>query len=164
MADIGTILLPAVAASLLAIVAVRHPDRLKDVFGQLRSQAANTVISVPLGILIAAFLSRMLPADAITFLIGKESGIYGILIASVLGGFIPGGPMVAFPIAVTMLAIGAGQPQMIALLTSWSVFAVHRILTYELPLMGNRFVAVRLMAVGIMPPLAGTAAYLMTGF
>jgi hypothetical protein len=68
--------------------------------------------------------------------------------------------MVAYPISFAMFQMGAGQPQMIALLTSWSVFAVHRILTYELPLMGRRFVGVRLAAVAPLPVLAAALSYI----
>lgn len=158
MPDIGTLMLLAVALALVGFIALRRPEKLPAFVNSIRTQAGNVFISLPLGLLIAAFVSRLLPADLISALIGRDSGLSGILVASSLGGFIPGGPMVAFPIAFTMMGMGAGEAQMIALLTSWSVFAIHRILTYELPLMGRHFVAVRLVAVAPLPLLAAGLA------
>jgi hypothetical protein len=43
----------------------------------------------------------------------------------------------------------------VAFLTAWSVFAFHRVLIYEITLMGWRFSAVRLTSSLVLPPLAG---------
>jgi uncharacterized membrane protein YraQ (UPF0718 family) len=154
MLDSGTIILIGVASLLVGLIALRHPDRLGELVANVRNQAASILISLPFGLLIAAFVSRLLPAEIVSALLGRDSGLLGVIVASALGGFIPGGPMVAFPIAFAMFQMDAGRAQMIALLTSWSVFAVHRILTYELPLMGRRFVVVRLAAAAPLPFLA----------
>lgn len=158
--DTSTLLLTGVAASLAGVIAIRYPQKFPTFIESIRNQAGNVFITLPFGLLIAAFVSRLLPAELISAAIGAESGVSGIALASLLGGFIPGGPMVAYPISFAMFQMGAGQPQMIALLTSWSVFAVHRILTYELPLMGRRFVGVRLAAVAPLPLLAAALSYI----
>ena len=88
-------------------------------------------------------------------LIGYETGLNGILLATAFGGFTPAGPIVAFPIVVVLLNAGAGFPQVVAFLTAWSVFAFHRVMIYEAPLMGFRFVGVRLLSSLILPPIAG---------
>jgi uncharacterized membrane protein YraQ (UPF0718 family) len=90
--------------------------------------------------------------------LGAESGFTGIVIASVCGIFVPAGGVIAFPLALAMLKVGVGVPQLIAFLTSWEVFAVHRVLAFELPMMGANFVAIRITASFLMPPLAGLAA------
>ena len=51
---------------------------------------------------------------------------------------------------------------MIAFLTAWSVFAFHRVLIYEITLMGWRFSAVRLISSLILPPLAGLLAMILS--
>jgi hypothetical protein len=61
---------------------------------------------------------------------------------------------------VVLFKAGASVPALISFLTAWSVFAVHRILAYEIPLMGIRFVVIRLMACALLPPLAGGMAAL----
>jgi hypothetical protein len=44
---------------------------------------------------------------------------------------------------------------MTALLTAWSVYAMHRILTWEYPVLGWRFVALRLASSFFLPVTAG---------
>jgi hypothetical protein len=53
---------------------------------------------------------------------------------------------------------GAGLPQIVALITGWSVFALNRVLAYEAPIMGWRFVALRLTASLALPLAAGLMA------
>ena len=107
---------------------------------------------------MAAFLAELMPADAAVAWIGPESGISGILVASVAGGFMPGGPFVTFPLVLAFAKAGAGVPQMAALITGWSIFAIHRILTWEYPVLGWRFVALRLISALPLPILAGVLA------
>ena len=57
------------------------------------------------------------------------------------------------PIVVVLLSSGAGFPQVVAFLTAWSVFAFHRVVIYEVPLMGLRFSMTRLAASLALPQL-----------
>ena len=57
-----------------------------------------------------------------------------------------------------LAAFLAASSALISFLTAWSVFAFHRVLAYELPLMGMKFVRIRLLASLILPPLAGVMA------
>jgi uncharacterized membrane protein YraQ (UPF0718 family) len=107
---------------------------------------------------MAAFLAELIPADAAVSWIGPDSGMSGIAIASVAGGLMPGGPFVTFPLVLAFAKAGAGVPQMAALITGWSIFALHRILTWEYPVLGWRFVAIRLIAAAPLPILAGVLA------
>ena len=111
---------------------------------------------------MAAFLAELIPADAAVTWIGPDSGVVGILVASVAGGFMPGGPFVTFPLVLAFAKAGAGVPQMAALITGWSIFAIHRIITWEYPVLGWRFVALRLVAALPLPILAGLLAELVT--
>jgi uncharacterized membrane protein YraQ (UPF0718 family) len=110
---------------------------------------------IALALLAAGFIGVLTPSETVARYIGPDSGILGILIASVVGGFVPGGPILSFPIVVVLYKAGAGLPQVIAFLTAWSVFAFHRVLIYEMNLMGWRFSAVRLTSSLVLPPLAG---------
>lgn len=162
--DSGTLLLALIALALVGFISVRHQEKLPAFIANVRSQAGTVFVTLPFGLLIASFVSRLLPAELISAAIGRESGVTGVILASLLGGFIPGGPMVAYPISFAMFQMGAGEPQMIAFLTSWSVFAIHRILTYELPLMGRRFVAIRLTAVAPLPLFAAALSLISLWF
>jgi uncharacterized membrane protein YraQ (UPF0718 family) len=113
---------------------------------------------IGLALLAAGFIGALTPSEPIARFIGPDSGISGILLASLIGGFIPGGPMISFPLVVVLAKAGAGLPQLIAFLTAWSVFAFHRVLIYEINFMGWRFSAVRLVSSLVLPPLAGLLA------
>ena len=117
--------------------------------------------AVCLAMVAAAFLVPVIPGTLIAQWIGTESGITGVMIASVIGAFVPGGPVVSFPIALVFQSAGAGTPQLIALLSAWSVVAIHRLVAFEIPLMGGRFVFDRLLVSLPLPMLSGLIALLL---
>jgi len=57
-----------------------------------------------------------------------------------------------------LLNAGAGIPQLIALIAAWNIFALHRTLPMELPLMGRYFVVLRLLSSLFIPVTAGFLA------
>ncbi|MBI4185019.1 MAG: hypothetical protein HY521_13595 [Proteobacteria bacterium] len=151
----------AAAAGLAAVVLVRSPEAfakgLRFAFGHLR-----TILPiVPLAVLAAAFIAEMMPQDLASGWLGEGAGIKGILIASLIGGFIPGGPFVSFPIALAFIKAGAGLAQTVALLTAWSAIAVHRVFIWEVPVTGAGFAALRFASSLVLPPIAGVTAALL---
>lgn len=151
-------LLAVLVLILLAIMLARMPQDLPHAFRRARSQLIVFSLRLPLAILSAAFFSMIVPPDAVVPYVGPESGLFGVIAAVVFGAFIPGGPILTFPLALVVWRSGAGEAQMIALLASWSVFAAHRIIGYELPMMGPRFVALRLLSSGWLPIVTGVIA------
>ena len=118
-----------------------------------------------LGILAASFIAELLPKDIVAELAGADSGWRGILLATAIGAAVPTGPMVLFPVAVALLEVGVGVPQIVAFITSWGLLAIHRVIVWEVPLMGLNFVAVRLAASAVFVPLSGfIAGWLMLVF
>ena len=107
---------------------------------------------------MAAFLSELIPPGIAGGWLGAESGLTGILIASLAGGLIPGGPFVSFPLVLSFLKAGAGVPQMVALITGWAILAFHRMIAWELPVLGARFALIRLLSSLTLPLLAGLLA------
>ena len=149
-------------ALVLAFVAARRPGRLHRRAAALAAdQFVRIMPRIAFALLLAGFLGKLVPGEFVGSIIGPESGATGVLIASLAGGFTPGGPMIAFPIVVALSEAGAGVPQLVAFLTAWSVFAFHRVLVYESTLMGWRFSLTRLFSSLTLPPLAGFAAALI---
>lgn len=110
----------------------------------------------------AGFLARLLPNEVVAQWIGPDSGPWGIAVAALGGLFVPAGPVVAFSLAAILAKAGAAPPQLVAFVTSWTVFAIHRVVTYELPMLGWRFLALRLTSSVVLPVTAGlTAAVLL---
>ena len=56
---------------------------------------------------------------------------------------------------------GAGLPALITFLSSWSVLGVNRILVWEIPMMGGRFVAARALLSLLVPPVLGLVALIL---
>lgn len=156
--DPSLIVLAVVLAILLGYLAVRDPGKIVEALRSAGRMGRLLVFRIPLAILAASLLGRLIPTEYVSALIGHDSGFLGIVLATLVGAVVPGGPMLSFPLALIVWQLGAGQPQMVAFLTSWSVFALHRILSYELPLLGPRFVFVRMVSSLVLPTLAGLIA------
>ena len=150
---------------LLGVVAIRRStDTVRRAARIGLNQGRTLLLRMPLAILIGEFMIDLIPQEALHGVTGSESGLTGILIASLAGSLLPGGPAISFPIAVAFYKAGAGAPQLIALLTAWSVYAFHRALIFELPMMGSRFIALRLASSAMFPPLAGIISALAFRF
>jgi uncharacterized protein len=146
-------------ALVLAFVALRRSTaKAKVAIATAGERFLEIMPRIALALIAAGFIGVLIPSEPVARHIGPDSGFSGILLASLVGGFVPGGPILAFPIIVVLYKAGAGLPQVIAFLTAWSVFAFHRVLIYEVTLMGWRFSAVRLISSLILPPLAGLLA------
>jgi len=143
----------------LALAARRRPGGSHRLVLRLAwSQLAPLLLRLPVALVAASLLAEVLPMDAFVAVLGEGSGFAGVLAASLLGAVLPGGPMVSFPLAMVLFRAGAGTPQMVALLTAWSVLAVHRVLIFELPMLGWNFVWRRWLASLVLAPLAGALA------
>ena len=107
--------------------------------------------------IVAGMIQHLVPTEMISRWVGAESGFRGILIGTVLGGFMPGGPYVSLPIAAGLLRTGASIGTMVAFLTGWSLLAVSR-LPLEIGLLGWQFTLIRLACTFFFPPIAGLIA------
>lgn len=121
-------------------------------------QGVSLVPRILLALIAANFISSLIPGDMISSLVGGESGMSGLIIASIAGTLIPGGPVITFPLAAVMMDAGAGTPQVVAFVTAWSIFAIHRIMLYEIHMVGWRFTSLRLILGLPIPVLAGLLA------
>jgi uncharacterized membrane protein YraQ (UPF0718 family) len=126
----------------------------------LRTAGNMTIQILPL--LVCAFTAAgmaqvLIPHDILAKWVGAESGIRGIMIGTVAGGFAPGGPYVSLPIAAALLRSGASVGTMVAFLTGWSLWAVSR-LPMEVGIMGWKFTLIRLACTFFFPPVAGIVA------
>lgn len=134
-----------------------HRKAASEAWQQLRLIA----LRLPLALMAASLLGELLPREALANLLGPRSGWQGIVLASGLGALLPGGPMVSFPFVILLQQAGMAPAPMVALMTAWSVLALHRVLSFELPLMGARFVALRWIVSLPLPLLAGALAALL---
>jgi uncharacterized membrane protein YraQ (UPF0718 family) len=134
-----------------------HRQASNEAWQQLRLIA----LRLPLALMAASLLGELLPRETLAILLGPHSGWQGIVLASGLGALLPGGPMVSFPFVILLQQAGMAPAPMVALMTAWSVLALHRVLSFELPLMGARFVILRWIVSLPLPLIAGALAALL---
>ena len=108
--------------------------------------------------LLAGFVEVLMPRDLIRKWIGDKSGLKGILIASLAGALTPGGPIASFPLIAALYKLGADFGPLVAYLTAWELIAVQRMVIWEIPFMGTRFVLFRVLVSLVLPVLAGMIA------
>ena len=155
-------LIPTIIMGVLAIVFVFLGYQKGGGEHILGLKAAGTMLiqMVPLLIfafIIAGIIPLLVPHEAISRWVGAESGMRGILIGTIVGGCLPGGPYVSLPMAAGLLRVGASMGTMVALLTGWSLLAFSR-LPLEIGIMGWKFTLIRLACTFFFPPIAGLIA------
>jgi hypothetical protein len=113
-----------------------------------------------IGVLGSGFIAEVMPQALIAQWLGPGSGLAGTAVAALAGALTPGGPMIGFAIGVAALRSGASAPQVIAYMTAWALFALHRVFLWEMPMMPARVVWLRVLASIPLPFLAAWTAML----
>lgn len=112
--------------------------------------------------LMAGFIEVAIPPELIKSWLGTGSGLRGVLIGSIAGALIPGGPYVAFPIIASVFKAGASLGTAVSFITGWAMWGIGA-LPFELAMIGSRFMFLRLSLVFIIPPLAGFLVNMFVG-
>jgi len=113
---------------------------------------------VGLALALAGLLWVTLPRDRVTALIGHESGLRGLLIATGAGIITPGGPSSAFALLAVLGGAGADRGAMVAYIVSWAILGIQRILVWDVPFMGADFSFVRFLVCLPLPFVTGLIA------
>jgi uncharacterized membrane protein YraQ (UPF0718 family) len=146
----------------LAVIAASHGRDLLVKGG--RDGAVDFVKILPrvaLGVIAAGYIAAAVPQDLMIAWLGPNSGLTGVTVATLAGALTPGGPVVGFSIGAAALKGGAGAPQVIAYATAWALYAIPRIITFELPMMPPRVVWLRALVSIPLPFLAAAGAMLL---
>lgn len=72
---------------------------------------------IPLMLFIGIILATLSP-ETISLILGEKSGIFGVILALVVGSFTFMPSFVAFPLGANLLSHGAGYPQIAAFISS----------------------------------------------
>lgn len=146
------------SASILVGVFVVHSYGARTALDGLSSGGQLLMMTLPkmvFAFAVAGLIQVVLPTDLVSQWIGEGSGLKGLLIGTAAGTVTPGGPMMHFPIVASLLTSGAGAGPIIAYLTAWSVLGVHRVIIWEIPILGLEISVIRFLASLALPPLVG---------
>ena len=111
-----------------------------------------------LSFLVAGLAEALLPRELVSAALGEDSGWKGLFLATVAGAITPAGPFVSMPIAAGLLRSGAAPAAVITFLSSWSLLAIHRLIAWEVPILGASFALTRWSLCLVLPVLVGAAA------
>ena len=106
-------------------------------------------------LILTGMLQAVIPQDTVARYFGQGAGLRAILLASLAGILTPGGPMVSVPLLVVLANSGMALGPLVAYMTSWSLFGMQRIIAWEAPFMGWRFVMIRVLPSLAFPVIAG---------
>jgi len=153
--DPSTLVLLGLALVLTVVAYVKDPGL--PLMGARNGLAMLTIILPRLvpALILAGLMQVLVPQAVVSRYFGREGGLRALLIATVAGVLTPGGPMVSVPFMVALASSGAALPPLVTYMTSWSLFGVQRIIAWEAPLLGWRFVAVRVVPSLAFPVVAG---------
>jgi len=156
------VILAALAAlSALAFLKGGTPLVL-DGLGRGGTQILRFAAVMAVSFLAAGLAEVLIPREAIAGAMGQESGVRGILLATGAGAITPAGPFVALPIAAVLRTSGAGTGPVVAYLAGWSLLAIHRLVAWEIPILGLRFAILRYLVSLGLPLAAGLIARAVT--
>src|SRR5262245_10366920 len=155
------ILFGLVVCTLAFIASMRGRGLLHD---GARAGVMEFILLLPriaIGVVGSGFLAEALPNEWVAPWLGPQSGFFGVVIATLGGALTPGGPVVGFSIGAAALKSGAGAPQVIAYSTAWALYAIHRLLIWEVPMMPPRIVWLRALVSLPLPFIAAAVAMLL---
>ncbi|MBJ22915.1 MAG: hypothetical protein GY910_00425 [bacterium] len=111
-----------------------------------------------LSFLVAGLAETLLPREWVAAALGENSGWKGLFLASAAGAITPAGPFISMPLAAGMLRSGAAPAAVVTFLAAWSLLAVHRLIAWEIPILGASFALTRWALCLLLPVLVGAAA------
>lgn len=148
----------------LAVWVLKGPGRFWELLLRDLGFAAVLMPKILAGVLIATALPLLVSRERILGLVGPDSGLRGLAIATAAGAFIPGGPGVTYPLTLGLMGAGADLGAGVALVSGWVLVGLNRTLIWELSFLPPEFVALRVgLSLGA-PVLFGLAVrHLLAG-
>jgi hypothetical protein len=155
------ILLWLVVAALALLAAIRSQALFQDGARDGLWEFIRLLPRIGAGVVGSGFIAEVLPKALVASWIGPGSGFLGVVLATLGGALTPGGPVVGFSIGAAALKSGAGAPQVIAYSTAWALYAIHRLVIWEVPMMPPRLVWLRAAVSLPLPFIAAAVAMLL---
>jgi uncharacterized membrane protein YraQ (UPF0718 family) len=153
--DLSTVILTVVALALAIVAYVKDPG-----LPWIGARNGLSFLSFMLprlipALIVAGLVQVVVPQEFVARHFGRQSGMKAVVVASAAGMITPGGPMVSMPFVLALANSGVALAPLVAYMTAWSLFGMQRIISWEAPLLGWRFVLVRVASSLAFPVVAG---------
>jgi uncharacterized membrane protein YraQ (UPF0718 family) len=135
-------------------------ELLREGLGNGGGMLAKSALIIAVSFVAAGLAEALVPKNAIPTALGVDSGLRGILLATGAGALTPSGPFVAIPIAAALERSGAGVAPLVAYVSAWGLLALHRLVAWEIPILGSRLALLRWGVCLALPVAAGLLARL----
>lgn len=157
-----TLIIPTLILCIIAVVllTVAYFKQQELPLRGLRITGTMLLPMVPMllaAFIIAGQMQVLLPKDTVRQFVGEEAGFKAVLIGSVAGALTPGGPVVSFPIAMSLSKSGASIGCVVAYLVAWALWGLNG-LAFELSVLGPRLTLAKRASTLLFPPAAGLLA------
>jgi uncharacterized membrane protein YraQ (UPF0718 family) len=157
------LVLVAVVVALAAVAYVRGGVPLvRDGLTSGANLLVTSALLIVLSFLAAGLAEVVIPREWVPTALGIDSGVRGIVLATAAGVLTPSGPFVAIPIAAARGRSGAATGPLVAYVSGWGLLAVHRLVAWEIPILGAQLAMTRWLVCLVLPIAAGLLARAIT--
>ncbi len=139
------------------VLATRGWETFRDILLRDLGFAVILLPKIVAGVLVASIIPMLLSREWIMRWIGPESGVAGLIVATIAGAAVPGGPMVTLPLVTGLVAKGADTGAAMALISGWLMLGINRTLIWEMSFLPSDLVLLRYALCLPMPVLIGLA-------
>jgi uncharacterized membrane protein YraQ (UPF0718 family) len=137
---------------------IKGPDEVWAALDEDLGLLVDLMPRVVVALSIAALIWVMMPREKMSALVGSESGMRGLIIATIAGTVTPGGPSSAYALLAAVAVTGADRGALVAYITAWATLGLQRILIWDVPFMGAEFAMLRFAICIPLPIIAGLIA------
>ena len=157
--DTSFLILAGIATAAAIAVAVQSgPMRVVEIAARYLGFLLLLSPKILCGFFVAASVPVLIPRETLVRLVGQDSGLRGLWVASLAGALVPGGPMMIFPLAASFRLAGASTATIISFVTAWSLYGLNRTIIWEMSFLHIDFVLLRVLICLPLPLLAGWIA------
>jgi uncharacterized membrane protein YraQ (UPF0718 family) len=140
--DLTTVSINIFAVACLIVVLIKDREKAKE---SLKMAAKSFVKILPPVLIIVIFIGLLLgfvPPSEISRFIGKESGLWGVLIIAAVGAIMYIPSLIAFPLAASLLGSGASIEAVAVFITTLTMIGVVT-LPLEIKELGKKIALLR---------------------
>jgi uncharacterized membrane protein YraQ (UPF0718 family) len=90
----------------------------------------DVFILLSAGIAIVGAMMVLIPGNIVIAHLGKQTGLWGILLGVAIGSILPAGGYVRLPVVLALLTLGAGPGTVVAILATRSLLYIPQSIAY----------------------------------